>query len=402
MRVLLVSDDSDFFEYIIPKLLLRKSDEIFRFSFDKSSEKLDLFKASLIVINSENSEDKTLKLLELVKDLPSIVFTYNENPDFMLKGYKAGMNEYLSILISDEELQAKMFPLLNNVGMLEKNSLYRDMLTKNKLILQNSDIYTDYNAILESELEKINLTSKPSVLVAISIQEKGKGKGDLRPEEFEKALLKNLRKTDILMKYAINRYFLLMNNIDAESAKKILQKIEEKLSEKFCYGLTNVLSKKRQQAVDEVLNRLHEAIKYDKDFARKEKNPIKELGSSKENFKVFKQEFHKKIDKIVTPVFYHVQLKYNNQINNSVIELLSDEESRSFRIRNRFFTSTFKITFPGYSKINIDIYTQHSSGKSTDKRRITFDIDEFEFGILGDLLEKFITDLKKEIENGNT
>ena len=235
MRVLLVSDDSDFFEYIIPKLLLRKSDEIFRFSFDKSSEKLDLFKASLIVINSENSEDKTLKLLELVKDLPSIVFTYNENPDFMLKGYKAGMNEYLSILISDEELQAKMFPLLNNVGMLEKNSLYRDMLTKNKLILQNSDIYTDYNAILESELEKINLTSKPSVLVAISTQEKGKG--DLRPEEFEKALLKNLRKTDILMKYAINRYFLLMNNIDAESAKKILQKIEEKLPEKFCYGL---------------------------------------------------------------------------------------------------------------------------------------------------------------------
>ena len=42
MRIVLISDDSDFFEYISPKLILRKSDELFRFSFDEVLEKLHL------------------------------------------------------------------------------------------------------------------------------------------------------------------------------------------------------------------------------------------------------------------------------------------------------------------------------------------------------------------------
>ena len=33
-RIVLISDDVDFFEYISPKLNLRKSDELFKFGFD--------------------------------------------------------------------------------------------------------------------------------------------------------------------------------------------------------------------------------------------------------------------------------------------------------------------------------------------------------------------------------
>ena len=37
-RIALVSDDSDFFEYIIQKLMIRKNDEIFRYGFDSISD----------------------------------------------------------------------------------------------------------------------------------------------------------------------------------------------------------------------------------------------------------------------------------------------------------------------------------------------------------------------------
>ena len=392
MRIVLVSDDSNFFVYIIPKLLLRKSDEIYRYGFDNFDCNSELFRAALVVINSENAESKTMDLLEKIKDVPTIVFAYNENPDFMLSAYKKGMNEYLSLLISDEELQAKMVPLFINVSLLEKNLQFREMLHNNKLLLQDSDTYTDYNSILDFEIEKINATSQSAVLAAISTQEKNKAK--IKPFELEKILSNNIRKSDVLMKYAINRYFLILHNVNLELAKKIIDNIIKKIPDKIFVGYANILSKKRQQVVDEVLNRLHEAIKYDKDYVRSEKNPIKELGSTNENFKVFKQEFNKKIEQIITPAFYHTQLKYNNS-QECLVDVSIENDNRFLQIRTRNKTGKFSITTPGYTKINIDLSLVNNSNQQTDLKRITLEPDELEFVMLTDLLERFMMDFTK-------
>ena len=58
-RIVLISDDPDFFEYIRQKLELRKSDELFTFPFDSVPEKLQLIDSAVLVVNSENAEDKT-------------------------------------------------------------------------------------------------------------------------------------------------------------------------------------------------------------------------------------------------------------------------------------------------------------------------------------------------------
>ena len=333
-----------------------------------------------------------MDLLEKIKDVPTIVFAYNENPDFMLSAYKKGMNEYLSLLISDEELQAKMVPLFINVSLLEKNLQFREMLHNNKLLLQDSDTYTDYNSILDFEIEKINATSQSAVLAAISTQEKNKAK--IKPFELEKILSNNIRKSDVLMKYAINRYFLILHNVNLELAKKIIDNIIKKIPDKIFVGYANILSKKRQQVVDEVLNRLHEAIKYDKDYVRSEKNPIKELGSTNENFKVFKQEFNKKIEQIITPAFYHTQLKYNNS-QECLVDVSIENDNRFLQIRTRNKTGKFSITTPGYTKINIDLSLVNNSNQQTDLKRITLEPDELEFVMLTDLLERFMMDFTK-------
>ena len=395
MRIVLISDDSDFFDYISPKLILRKSDELFRFSFKNIPEEFQSFLASLLIINSENAENKTLELLSKIKEIPSIVFTFNENENFKLNAYKSGMCEYVTIMTPDDELQAKMIPLLTTATLIEKNKQYRDMLVKNNLISQENDVYTDYNNIIDNELEKINITSTPAVLAAISTNDKTK------KQIFEKIILGNIRKTDILMNFAPNKYFLILYNTDLNSSQKIIDKIKIAMPEKVFSGLSNIIGKNRQQIVNEVLNKLHQEINYDKDYSRTNKNPLKELGATEENFKAFKKEFQKKLEQIITPVFYHFHQKYNNPNEGLNIELLSGEDFRTIRLRNRIATGNFKITSPGYSKINIDISYQLSKGHAPNPKRITIAPDELEGGLLTDLLEQFIIEFAKEASGDN-
>ena len=49
-KIVLISDDSDFFDYIRTKLALRKSDELFCFSFDNVPEKLHLLSTAVFIV----------------------------------------------------------------------------------------------------------------------------------------------------------------------------------------------------------------------------------------------------------------------------------------------------------------------------------------------------------------
>ena len=302
-RIVLISDDSDFFEYISSKLKLRKSDELYRYSFDELPEKIQLINSSLLIINSENSEDKTLELLEIAKGTPSIVFSFNDNENFRIKAYRNGALDFITLSTSDEELEAKLVPALNIVSSFEKNNLYREMLVKNNLVTQNNEVFLDYNNMLDREIEKIKTGSISAVLAAISPNDKTKFL--LKANQIETTILNNIRKNDILMNFAPNKYFLLLYNTDIESAEKIWEKIVYYIPEKIYAGFAAVGNKNRQQLVNEVLNKLHESM---------HKNSKTDIGSSNtyiENYKLYKQEFNKKFEMIISPVFYQIQQMYN-------------------------------------------------------------------------------------------
>lgn len=398
-RIVLISDDSDFFEYIRTKLMLRKSDELFTFCFDELPDKIHLLSTSLLIINSENTEDKTLELLKWLKGTPSILFAYNEKNEFKVKAYQSGALGYVTPLTPDDEFQAIMIPALSAVSILEKNKQYREILVQNNQIFEGNEVFIDYNTILDRELEKINNTSTPAVLIAISPNDKTKFL--LLPNQIETIILNNIRRNDVLMNYASNKYFLLLYNTNIDSAQKLWAKIQEQIPQKIYAGFANVGYKVRQQLVNEVLNRLHEAINYDKDNIRTNKNPINELGGTGGNFKIFRQEFSKKIEQIVTPVFYHTQQKYNDKLFGMNIEQGVGEGYGTLHIKSKHAIGTFKITSPGFSKINIDI-TYQTNAQNIDAKRITLEPDELEAGVLEDLLEQFILEFKKEINDDNT
>lgn len=400
-RIVLISDDSDFFEYIKSKLELRKSDELFTFSFDAVPDKFHLLESSVLIVNSENAKEKTLDLLKFFKSTPVIVSAFNDDDAFRRKCYRAGMFDFMTILTPDAEFRARMIPALSIATLLEKNKLYRKILIKNNVLKEDNEIFLDYNYILDRELEDIDKYSKKAVFVAISPNEKTKFM--LKPAIIEAVLLNNIRRNDILMNYAPNKYFLLMFDTDITSAQKFWEKIRVQFPDKLYAGFCTIVNQKRQQLINEALNKLHEAINYDKDIVTTNNinNSIGILQSSDSqysNFKMFKKEFGRKIEQVITPVFYQIQQKYNGKIMGVTMEQGSGEGYGSFYVKGKYSSSCFKITSPGFSKINIDITYQKNSEK-VDAKRITLEPEELEAGLLEDLLEQFILEYKRGCEN---
>lgn len=397
-RIILISNDSDFFEYFTPKLNLRKSDELFKFRFEVLPEKLHLLENSLLIINSENSEENTLELLELLDSAICFVFAFNENLEFKVNAYRKGAFAYITPLVSNEEFEAKLISALNNLSLIKKSCKYRDLLVKNNLLTQNNEVYIDYKTMLDNELARINSTSAKAVLAAISPNEKSKFL--LLPNQIETIILNNIRKNDILMSYATNKYFLILYDTDIDMAQKIWAKIQKEVPYKIYAGFGNILSKSREQIVNEVLNKLHQAINYDKENLRTDKNPVNELGGNAGNFKSFRKEFNKKIEQIVSPVFYRVQQIYNDKLFGMRIEQSVGEGYGLLSISGRNSSAILKITSPGFSKINIDM--SYKTVNNPPSRRINLEPDELESGFLEDLLEQFIMEFKKEINDDNT
>ena len=388
-KIVLISDDKDFFDNIKNKLELRKSDELFTFSFDSILNKIHLLDTSLLIINAENQYEKALELVNLFKNTPVIVTAYNDDSMFMKKCFRAGAIDFISLLTPDSEFRAKILPALNIVSLLNKNKQYRNLLIKNNLIDTNNEVFLNYERILDSELENIQKEQKKAVFMAISPSDKSRLK--LTSNNIETIILNNIRKNDILMNYAPNKYFLKLFDIDINYAHKLWTKINKQFNSMLFAGITTITNQNKQQLINEILNKLHQSINYDKNTIETDNN----LHNS--NFKLFKIEFEKNFKQTLLPAFYQIQQKFQDKLNNLSIEQDVNSKQGIFIIKTHSSIYEFKISHSGFSKINIDI-TYKNISKILDQKRIVLELEEFEIGLIQDLLEQFILEYRKEVE----
>lgn len=399
-KIVLISDDTDFFDYIRSMIALRKSDELFSFSFDEIPEKLHLIETAVLIINSESSKEKTLDLLKIFKGTPAIISAFNEDSDFQQKCYRSGAIDYVPLLTSEKDFQSRLIPALTISALLEKNKQYRDILTSSQIITRDNEVFLDYSLIIEKELEKLKTNSRKAVFMAIAPNDKTKFL--IQPTVLETIILNNIRTNDILMSYAPNKYFLILFDIDMASAQSLWEKVTKELPQKIYAGFTNITNQRRQQLIDDALNKLHQAIANDKDivnesFSYNNLTKIQGDNSRYTNFKMFKQEFGKKIEQVISPVFYQIQQKYSNKLLGVSLQQGTGEGYGTFYIKGKNSSSCFRITAPGFSKINIDITYQKDSS-NIDAKRITLEPEELEAGLLGDLLEQFILEYNNEVK----
>ena len=387
-RIVLISDDSDFFDFIKMKMELRKNDEILTCSFDEIPEKLNIFKGNVLVVNSENSQQKTLDLLEIFdSSTPIIVTAYNEDETFKKKCYRAGMLDYIEILISDAEFRARMLPALNISSIIEKNNQYRKILVKNKIMSKNNEVFIKYENVIDNALADIKENHLKAVFASIAPDEKNKFL--INPNAIETLILNNIRKNDILMNYAPNKYYLILYNTDAESAQKHWKKIMSISQNKIYAGFVTIDKQTKQQLINSANTNLSEAIGSDKVSINKEFSEKNNYS----NFKLYRKELERNLDKIITPSLYRIQQKYMNRLTGVKIEQYYTKGMGAFNILGKHYDAYFKINCPGFTKINIDIILKNELGDE-DFKRISFNPNEFDESILEDLLEQFISETK--------
>jgi hypothetical protein len=111
------------------------------------------------------------------------------------------------------------------------------------------------------------------------------------------------------------------------------------------------------------------------------------------NFKMKRKWLSEQLEILITPIFYRLQQKYMNRLTGVKIEQDYKDGSGYFNITGKHFTAEFKITTPGFSKINIDLAITKEP-LEVDSKRITFNPDEFDEGLLEDLLEQFLKEVK--------
>ena len=196
--------------------------------------------------------------------------------------------------------------------------------------------------------------------------------------------------------------FLLLYDTDIKSAEKIWLKIIKYIPEKIYAGFVKLGNKSREYAVNEVLNKLHEAINKEYIYSHDEPETV-----NNSNFKAYRYEYNKKFEKIITPIFYQIQQKYSDKLYGMNIVQNVEDGKGCFSIKSKLANGYFKISNPGLSKINIDVIYQANSSVNEKKKfpkakRIALEPEDMEAGLLEDLLEQFITEFKKEAANDYT
>ena len=110
-------------------------------------------------------------------------------------------------------------------------------------------------------------------------------------------------------------------------------------------------------------------------------------------FKDFKEEFFKNFEKIVAPVFYQIQTKYNEEIPNAQINFDISESESKFVVIQDNFESELCITYPTYLSLIIDIKHMQENEQPVI-RRLTFDFEDFSeeklSSITIDMINEFI------------
>lgn len=387
-RIVLISDDSDFFDFIKMKMELRKSDEILTCSFDDIPDRLDIIKGNVLVVNSENSQQKTLDLLGIFDSgTPIIVTAYNDDEAFKKKCYRAGMLDYIEILTSDAEFRARMLPALNISSILEKNKQYRNILVKNKIMSKNNEVFIKYENVIDNALTDIKTKNLKAVFASISPDERNKFL--INPNSIETLILNNIRKNDILMNYAPNKYYLIMYNTDVEAAQKHWKKVISKSQNRIYAGFVTITNQTKQQLINLANTNLNEAIGLDRITINKDLSEKNNYS----NFKLYRKELEHNLETIITPVLYRIQQKYMNRLSGVKIEQYYNKGMGAFNILGKHFDAYFKINCPGFTKINIDIILKKEL-ENEDFKRISFNPNEFDESILEDLLEQFISEAK--------
>lgn len=407
-NIILVTNDEDVVSILKPKLvLLREIDNILVSNYTDAVKNIEkVFPDTILIYCDKEKEDclkliKTIKSNERFKNTSILLVIRNYEQDFVLSAYDENISDYFNLNTNDVEI------LMRTLWCLKENAYLTTLQNQNSLLEslgvvdKSTDFYTNEycDKVFENQFKNLNQMKSDGILMLVSASEESKTK--LNPLLLAKAIKSSIRNSDIVVKSTANRFYILLVETQLKGAFCVWDKIKQALGQQYSIvaGISSIEDKTFDELKNELLSALVEASSLNQDLVivnEKEKSSSAEwldkINTTQKNFKLFKQAFNKKLEKVITPTFFQMQKLYEEKLFKTQIEQYSNSTLSAFILKSGNNISELKITYPGFSKINIDII--HQGLDSPENQHISLDLTEIDESKLTKILEDFIVEFK--------
>ena len=401
MSIVVISDDKDFANQVASKLVfLREDDSINISGYDNAIYSAQNVKIAVVCENV--SKNATLELIEKLrenKDLCIILLASSYDRNFILSAYDAGIDDFAQSSADDFELVIR---IVNN---LKHNSVKRSLSKKEKL-LEQIKVVDETTGFYNYKLAKLifeNAISDAKNPVFMALSPSNSFKPSFSSEKMSKAIKSSTRYDDLISLGNGGVFYVMLSNTDINGALVVLNKIKENYGKDFelSAGVVEVLTDSFEQIEKEALNALSNALATNAEFVivNNETETVDEWLDQNElqnkNYKIFKQMFNKKLEKVIAPVFYSLQNTWEEKLFNTEIEQYTNNEQCVFALKNKKQNSTLRIIYPGFSKILLTI--THEGLDSPENRELQLPLSKITQKDLIKIIEDFIKEFKSSL-----
>ena len=400
--ILLISENEKLANELKSKLIfLRKNDSVLLSDYEQANQNIVLSQPDVVFVHECSSKNATLELVKNIKKNKNIcifllVDDYDE--ELILACYDVGIDDFALTGAGAYELVIRT---VNNIKHNSRQiSAYRNLklLEQLNVIDDFTGLYS-YNyakQIIENIIDD-NLLAE-GMFLAIAPSEKSKSKFSI--EKMAEAILASIRCDDLATLGKGAKFYVLLPKTDFNGAIVVLNKIKESYGGDFelCAGISEIVHKSFDEMERDALQALSDSMATNAEYT---------LASSKEetldewlddaidapkNYKIFKQMFNKKLEKVITPVFYRLQKAWEEKLFNTEIEQFTNEEMCVFHLKNKKQDSTLRIIYPGFAKIIISV--THEGLDSPENKEIQLPLTKISQKELVSIVEDFIKDFK--------
>ncbi len=403
-NILIVSDDNNTLEVLLSKVvLLRKNDCLIPTSYNEALSKTEIEKPITVLIHENKTKEVTIQTIKQIKELApktSVILLFEQqDADFILSAFDNGADDFCDVSSENYELVIRIIKNLKTTSLKKVNNRNENLLIQNLIIDELTGFYNYKHATELYEAQLMDSLGESGVFAVISPSEESKKNFSI--ENLSQAVRKSVRFEDLVALAKGAKLYIMLPKSNIEGATQVVKNIEKNYGLNFTLkaGLFEYRSEEFKQIEKYALNALSEAM-----FSE---NNIKIIENKKEtldewlmeenletpkNFKIFKQTFNRKMEKIIAPVFYRLQKIYEEKLFDTKINQYVNEEECVFHLKNQNQDSKLKIIYPGFSKIVINII--HEGFDSPENTEIVLPLSKITQQELIKTVENFIKEFR--------
>lgn len=409
-NVILVTNNETIINLLSSELVqLRNIDSILIRTYQDALASIESEKPQAIILNCQNSMEEPfcLDLIKKIKNItsvPIILLLEAYNSQFVRIANKTGINDVVAVQYANSEI------LMRTIWSLQKNELrqqhkkYEKLLTQLNAIDEETGFYTaKYSSkVFQNEMDYLDSKKIDGVFIALEPNENSR----LKPstQNIIDTIKSNIRATDtVALTKHKNTFYLLLANTNLEGSMVVWNRLNKNIGaeETLCGCIYNLDKSSFEEIEEELKTGLEQAktapnLLYIIDTQKKnndnwlEENKIPSQNSHK-NFKLFRQIFTKKLEKVIKPAIEELLKEYEDVLSGTDIPLVETETSYSVKFVNKRQESEFTMTQEGNS---IVVDSKHSGLDSPENKKYSIDLNEITTKEIYNDFEDFILEFK--------